>query len=89
MCSSDLNRDGLVNGTDQIIARNNRTNPLTMLRLIRPPGEQAESAKRQIEASSIDFDWIEEFEQMASKRQRAKRSAIEAAVDRLLAIEAI
>ena len=33
----DYNRDGLVNGTDQIIARNNQTNPLTMLRLITAP----------------------------------------------------
>ncbi|KKL97119.1 hypothetical protein LCGC14_1837670, partial [marine sediment metagenome] len=37
----DYNRDGLVDGTDQIIARNNQTNPLTMLRLITAPVQDA------------------------------------------------
>ena len=35
----DFNRDKLVNATDQIIARNNRTSPFTALKLITPPLE--------------------------------------------------
>ena len=37
----DYNRDGLVNGTDQIVARSHQTNPLTMLRLITAPAADA------------------------------------------------
>ena len=33
----DFNRDRMVNATDEIIARNNQTNSLTMLRLITAP----------------------------------------------------
>jgi len=35
----DFNRDKLVNATDQIIARNNRTSPFTALKLVQPPLE--------------------------------------------------
>ena len=33
----DYDRDTLVDGVDQLVARNNQTNPLTMLRLIAVP----------------------------------------------------
>jgi hypothetical protein len=78
----DYNRDGLVNSTDQIIARENQTNPLTMLRLIQTPA--IDEAIQQ----TADLDWLYEFEQMETKnRKETKSSAIEAAVDRLLATE--
>ena len=37
----DFNRDGLVNATDQLIARSNQTNFLTALKLIGPGGNTA------------------------------------------------
>ncbi|MEE8450501.1 MAG: hypothetical protein V3R99_01265, partial [Thermoguttaceae bacterium] len=86
---------GLVNGTDQIIARENQTNPLTMLRLITAPVQDGR-LKRAIESeasgppiSAADLDWLYEFEQISAKNDRPKRSSIEQAVDRLLAVESI
>ncbi|KKK91582.1 hypothetical protein LCGC14_2711510, partial [marine sediment metagenome] len=91
----DYNRDGLVDGTDQIIARENQTNPLTMLRLITTPLQDA--AIEQATAlepfspkmSSADLDWLCEFEQMTTKRARPKRSSVEEAVDMLIATESL
>ncbi|MEE8451478.1 MAG: GEVED domain-containing protein, partial [Thermoguttaceae bacterium] len=85
----DYNRDGLVNGTDQIIARENQTNLLTMLRLIATPVQDAELKASEPTTLSADLDWLYEFEQMNSKNSRQKRSSVEQAVDRLLAVEAV
>ena len=48
----DFNRDGLVNGTDQIIARSHQTNPLTMLRWIDVPESGAAKAGLEIDPST-------------------------------------
>ncbi|MEE8452870.1 MAG: hypothetical protein V3R99_13175, partial [Thermoguttaceae bacterium] len=88
----DYNRDGLVNGTDQIIARENQTNPLTMLRLITTPAvdaaikQLAEQEATDPEATSATLDWLAEYEQMNSKKESARDDKnVEAAVDKLLA----
>ena len=47
----DFNRDKLVNATDQIIARNNRTSPFTALKLITPPLEDGGSGEGEGEGS--------------------------------------
>jgi len=91
----DYNRDGLVNGTDQIIARENQTNPLTMLRLIAAPVQDG-AIKQAVDVLAseptilpVELDWLYEFEQMNAKNARQKRSSVEAAVDRLLAVESV
>ncbi|MEE8451142.1 MAG: hypothetical protein V3R99_04475 [Thermoguttaceae bacterium] len=56
----DYDRDGLVNGTDQIIARDNQTNPLTMLRLISPPAADAaikQMAKQEAADKLLATEW--------------------------------
>ncbi|MEE8450487.1 MAG: pre-peptidase C-terminal domain-containing protein [Thermoguttaceae bacterium] len=88
----DYNRDGLVNGTDQTIARAHQTNPLTMLRLITAPVADA-VVKQAAELESLSpmislakLDWLHEFEQMSTIRQTSKKSSpAEEAVDELLA----
>ncbi len=86
----DYNRDGLVDGTDQIIARENQTNPLTMLRLITAPADAVieEVAQRDVadpDVLSAALDWLAEFEQVNSKREN--RGTAEQAVDMLLATD--
>ncbi|MEE8451684.1 MAG: SdrD B-like domain-containing protein [Thermoguttaceae bacterium] len=84
----DYNRDGLVDGTDQIIARENQTNPLTMLRLITAPVQAVGVDASEAMALPADLDWLYEFEQISKKNARQKRNSVEEAVDILLAIEA-
>ncbi|MEE8451314.1 MAG: hypothetical protein V3R99_05340, partial [Thermoguttaceae bacterium] len=85
----DYNRDGLVDGVDQIIARNNQTNPLTMLRLITAPAvaEKAfEQVSDELEIAAASLDWLYEFERISgSKRSSGKDTQIEKTVDMLLA----
>ncbi|KKM76026.1 hypothetical protein LCGC14_1384290, partial [marine sediment metagenome] len=85
----DYSRDGLVDGTDQIIARNNQTNPLTMLRLITAPAvvEKAfEQVSDDLEIAAASLDWLWEFERISrSKRSSGKDTQIEQTVDMLLA----
>jgi len=90
----DYNRDGLVNGTDQIIARENQTNPLTMLRLIEAPAVDVilkgatEQDLQDSEALSADLDWLYEFERMNMGKQTSSKSrSTEAIVDMLLATD--
>ncbi|HYW78092.1 MAG TPA: hypothetical protein VE890_00890, partial [Thermoguttaceae bacterium] len=92
----DYNRDGLVNGTDQIIARENQANPLTMLRLITAPAVDLAMKQAALEDSTTSNDapeavgWQFEFEAMQSKSSTSKqRSNVEATVDWLLATGAI
>ncbi|KKL81774.1 hypothetical protein LCGC14_1991390, partial [marine sediment metagenome] len=91
----DYNRDGLVDATDQIIARNNQTNPLTMLRLITASAQDV-ATKQTTELEPLspkilaaDLDWLYEFERMSTKNNRPKRSSVEEAVDLLIATESI
>ncbi|KKM28035.1 hypothetical protein LCGC14_1568760, partial [marine sediment metagenome] len=90
----DYNRDKQVNGTDQIIARNNQTNPLTMLRLITAPAvdaaiEQASTEEiPDTDISSAEWNWLHEFDRMNSKDQTTKKDdSREATVDLLLATD--
>ena len=56
----DYNRDKLVNATDQIIARNNRTSPFTALKLITPPLEDDGSGEGEGEWSGdVWTSWID------------------------------
>ena len=90
----DYNRDQQVNATDQLIARTNQTNPLTMLRLITPPA--ADAAHKQAvaedqdtsEALSATLDWQYEYESMRSNDATTRRGKdVEATVDLLLATD--
>ncbi|MEE8450423.1 MAG: hypothetical protein V3R99_00865 [Thermoguttaceae bacterium] len=90
----DYDRDGLVNGTDQIIARNNQTNPLTMLRLIE--ARAVDAGLEQLDelggdaswASATDLDWLYELERMNAKKQTGTEDrSNEAIVDMLLAAD--
>ncbi|MEE8452029.1 MAG: choice-of-anchor tandem repeat NxxGxxAF-containing protein, partial [Thermoguttaceae bacterium] len=85
----DYNRDGLVDGTDQIIARGSQTNPLTMLRLIAAPAV-VEKAVEQVsddrQTAAASLDWLYEFERISgSKRSSRKDTQIERTVAMLLA----
>jgi hypothetical protein len=86
----DYNRDGLVNGTDQIIARNSQTNPLTMLRLIAAPAAEAgvkEASAEEpdlLDLSTAELNWLYELQQM-NHRDAKRTSPAEAVVDELLA----
>ena len=77
--------DGLVDGTDQIIARNNQTNPLTMLRSITAAATDA-SMKQMAPWESAAFDWLAAYEQMNSKKASTADERT-AAVDSLLATD--
>ena len=78
---------GLViqHGTDQIIAGENRTNPLTMLRLITAPAADVVIQEAMPESLSTAIDWQHEFESTRAKRD--KRKDLEATVDLLFAID--
>ncbi|MEE8452485.1 MAG: M36 family metallopeptidase [Thermoguttaceae bacterium] len=89
----DYDRDGLVDGTDQIIARSHQTNPLTMLRLIAAPAIAAgavDGVLEQVAAETLasQIDWLYELEQSRAKRRPVATSAsaemAEMAVDLLL-----
>ncbi|HYW80118.1 MAG TPA: hypothetical protein VE890_11105, partial [Thermoguttaceae bacterium] len=83
----DYNRDGLVDGTDQILARSNQTNPLTMLRLIEAPRKEPISTKSvQLEATAAELAWLREVEQSKQQDRTSKMDRpVATAVDRLLA----
>ncbi|KKL98418.1 hypothetical protein LCGC14_1824630, partial [marine sediment metagenome] len=90
----DYNRDSLVDGTDQIIARENQTNPLTMLRLITAPAVDAVIEQASVEeipdtgVSSAEWNWLYEVDRMNSKNQTTKKDdSREATVDLLLATD--
>ncbi len=99
----DYNRDRLVNGTDQTIARNSQTNPISALRLINPPAQpvSAHDAVFRVAGAEESQAWSVEIresvatlgEWLAVTRQtiagrKAERSDLAAArVDRLLAAE--
>ena len=78
---------GLVNGTDQIIARSNQTNPLSMLRLITVPAVETKAAATDsdvLQPSLAELNWLYELQQM-NTRTAKRTSPAEAAVDELLA----
>ncbi|MEE8452232.1 MAG: CotH kinase family protein [Thermoguttaceae bacterium] len=82
----DYNRDGWVDGTDQIIARNNQTNPLTMLRLISIPAMDA-VLQQSLSSLPADVDWLYEWEQTnLKKRSSGPQDSTATIVDELLAL---
>ena len=97
----DYNRDGLVNGTDQIVARSHQTNPLNMLRLITAPAADAvlkqaldplvESlpfvviVRGHVKHTASEAAWLYELAQSTAKRTAAKTTPTATAVDELLA----
>ncbi|MEE8451940.1 MAG: S8 family serine peptidase, partial [Thermoguttaceae bacterium] len=88
----DYNRDKLVNASDRIIARTHQTNPLTMLRLITAPSNDAsdEQAGEQVAIGPTLFDgsndWLYEVERTGAKRRASQqKSRVEEAVEMLLA----
>ncbi|MEE8452274.1 MAG: hypothetical protein V3R99_10180, partial [Thermoguttaceae bacterium] len=83
----DYNRDKQVNGNDQVIARSNQTNPLTMLRLIAPPATKA-TPSPQTPTDTAALDWLYEYEQTNAKQATSKKTTpTREAVDQLLATD--
>ncbi len=75
----------IVNATDVILARENQTNSLTMLRLISAPAVDSALKQDASEALSAALDWQYEYESMRSKNAKSKE--VEATVDLLLATD--
>ncbi len=97
----DFNRDGQVNATDVLLARNHQTSFLTALELIDPSGEAVGSQAVSTAASGDqgpapvetntdalfeNMDWLYEFEQsVIPGRSPEKANRTAEAVDQLLA----
>ncbi|NQU23419.1 MAG: hypothetical protein HQ567_19230, partial [Candidatus Nealsonbacteria bacterium] len=76
----DYDRDGAVNATDVLLARNNQTNFLDMLQLVDLSAAAAEVQP----ASLAELAWLSDLDRAATQRPAQKDAAAEA-VDLLLA----